>query len=183
MGRVLKVVNISSYMRIRAQVEARKQREEKERQHLESAPSFKFVLWSKKYDDWFLDPIVGFVFPGYGDVVSAVASLASIYFAAFRLRSFKLAFAIYFITVVDVLCGLIPFVGDFVDALYKSNKRAARWIVGFMEKDPETLSEINRHALWGGIILAILIIVFVALFSTIVAFFTWLFHLVNNYLF
>lgn len=171
---VIRDLGTSRYQKMKREVKAHILREERTNRRLQGSFAYKMVNAGKKYDDWFLDPILGMISPTVGDVVSALAVLPALYVAVFKIKSFKLAVAIAFVTVIDVLCGLIPGVGDVVDALHKSNKKAGRWIAGYLEDDEKTRREVNRH-FWvlGGII--IIIVLIVALFFTaIVNLMLWL---------
>lgn len=122
---------------------------------LQASPSFSLVTLAKKYDDWFLDPIVGFLIPGVGDAISSIVILPSLYVAAFKLHSLKLTIAILYCMLIDLVCGLVPVFGDLVDAFYKSNKKVHRLIIGYVEDDEDVKSEINHLATWGLVVLAI----------------------------
>lgn len=173
MGSVLKKIDLTKYSEMYGEVEKHFEQLEKEEDNLMESASFNAVRLAKNYDDFFLDPIVGFILPGFGDFISSIASLPSLYVAMFKLRSVKLSIAILYITILDVLCGVIPFAGDIVDAFYKSNKKACRWIVGYVEQDQDTISEINKAATWGVVVLAILGIIIYALFSLIMSIYHW----------
>ena len=173
MGTVLKKVDLTKYSEMYEEVEKHFEQMEKEQENLVESSSFNMVLLAKKYDDFFLDPIIGFFLPGFGDFISSLAALPALHVAMFKLRSVRLSIAILYITILDVLCGVIPIAGDIVDAFYKSNKKACRWIVGYVEEDSETISEINKASIWGVIILAILGFIIYALYSLIVSIYHW----------
>ncbi|MCH5346645.1 MAG: DUF4112 domain-containing protein [Muribaculaceae bacterium] len=173
MGNVLKKVDLTKYSEMYQDVENHFQQLEKEKDNFEDTTSYNMVLLAKKYDDFLLDPIVGFFIPGVGDIISSVAALPALYVAMFKLRSVKLTIAILYITILDVLCGLIPFAGDIVDAFYKSNKKARRWIIGYVEGDPDTISEINKAATWGVVGLVILGFIIYLLFNVIMSIYNW----------
>lgn len=173
MGSVIKKIDLTNYSELYEEVQNHFEQLEREQENLVDSSSFNLVLLAKKYDDYFLDPIVGFFLPGIGDFISSIAALPALHVAMFKLRSIKLSIAILYITILDVLCGIIPFAGDIVDAFYKSNKKACRWIVGYIEEDPETLSEINKAATWGVVVLAILGVIIYALFSLIMSIYHW----------
>lgn len=173
MGKVFEVANISAFQGMTQKVEAYFKEEEQYTENILESSSFNLVYMAKKYDDWFLDPFVGMIIPGVGDLISSIAVLPALYVAMFKIKSFKLTFAIFYITVLDVLCGIIPGLGDIVDAFYKTNKKAARWIVGYVEGDPATISEINRSAKWGSVMLVVLGVLIWALFSLIMSIYHW----------
>ena len=173
MGRVFERVDISTFEDMTKAVEEYYREESRYTDNILESNAYKLVYMAKKYDDWFLDPIVGLVIPGVGDFISSIAAMPALYTAAFKIKSFKLTIAILYITVLDIICGVIPGVGDVVDAFYKSNKKACRWIVGYVEKDPDTISEVKRSAAWGSVMLIVIGILIWALFSVIISIFHW----------
>lgn len=173
MGKVFDKIDISHFEQELKEVERLHKEEDKFNDNVMNSTSFNLVYLSKKYDDWFLDPFVGFIIPGFGDIISSLAVMPALYVAIFKLKSFKLFLAIFYITVLDVLCGIIPMVGDIVDAFYKANKKAARWIVGYVEGDSDTISEINKSAAWGSVMLIIIGVLIWALYSALVSVYHW----------
>lgn len=177
MGKVFEKIDISEFEQLCQEVEKHYEEENSYSDTLMNSSSFNLVYLAKKYDDWFLDPIVGLIIPGIGDIISSIASLPSLYVAIFKVKSFKLTLAIFYITVLDVLCGIIPGAGDIVDAFYKTNKKAARWIVGYVEGDSNTISEINKSAAWGSIMLIVLGFLIWAFYSIIMSVYHWIANL------
>ena len=173
MGKVFETVDISGFKSLTQEVEEYYREEEKFTENILESSSFKLVYMAKKYDDWFLDPIIGMIIPGVGDIISSIVAFPALYVAIFKVKSFKLSLAIFYITVLDVLCGIIPGVGDIVDAFYKSNKKATRWIVGYVEGDQVTISQVNKSAAWASVMLIILGILIWALFSLLVSVYHW----------
>ena len=175
MGRVFEKVDISEFQEMTKEVEKYFEEEDRFSDDVMNSTAFNLVYIAKKYDEWFLDPIVGMVIPGLGDIISSLAAMPALYVAMFKIKSFKLSLAIFYITVLDVLCGIIPGVGDVVDAFYRTNKKAARWIVGFVEGDPATISQVNKSAAWGSVMLVVIGVLIWALYSVLVSIFNW-FH-------
>lgn len=157
MGKVVELVDSNSYDRNAASVDRYLQDEAYMMDKLSRSTAYKYVWIAKKYDDWFLDPIVGFFLPEFGDILSSIAILPAFYIALNKIKSIKLAYAILIIGAIDMLVGAIPTVGDIVDAFYKANKKAARWIVGYVEKDYSVKEEVNQTVIWGSVVLVILI--------------------------
>lgn len=182
MGKVFETVDLSGFEDRTQTVEAYYEEEKYYTENILESSSFKMVYYAKKYDDWFLDPIVGIVIPGVGDIISSIAALPALYVAMFKVRSFKLSLAIFYITLLDVLCGIIPGVGDIVDAFYKTNKKAARWLVGYVEGDQDTISEINKSAAWGSVMLIVLGVLIWALFSLLASIYHWFSNLFSSIL-
>ena len=80
---------------------------------------------AKIMDDAYLDPLVGLVLPGAGDLITLVPSL---YILVVGLRNGvpKVVLARMLLNLaLDTLAGAVPVVGDLFDAGYKANKRNA----------------------------------------------------------
>ena len=177
MGRVFEKIDTSKFQKMSEEVDKYFEEEENFNDSIVNSSAFNLVWMAKKYDDWFLDPIVGLIIPGVGDIISSLAALPALYVAMFKVKSFKLTLAIFYITVLDILCGIIPGVGDVVDAFYKANKKSARWIVGYVEGNQNTISEVNKSAAWGSVMLIIIGVLLWLLFSAIVEIFHWVTNL------
>lgn len=174
MGNVIQRIDVSEYNEMLNDVNKYIEEEAKQTQALTESASFNLVYMAKKYDDWFLDPLVGFFIPGVGDIISSIATLPAIYVAIFRIRSIKLSIAILYVTILDLIVGAIPFLGDFIDAFHKSNKIACRLIVGYVENDEATKKEIDKKAFWGIILLALIGFIIYAFYSLIISIYHWL---------
>lgn len=173
MGNVIKTVDTKDYQEMLDEVNKQLEEDSQQAETLASSTSFNLVYMAKSYDDWFLDPIVGFFIPGVGDIISSLAILPALYVATFKLRSIRLVLAILSAAILDILAGLIPFAGDIVDAFYKSNKIACRLIVGYVEEDEDTMSEINKRAVWGAIFLAIIGFLGYACYNLVMNLYNW----------
>lgn len=133
--------------------EARRRRKEQKRQALETDSSYRMVKGiATVMDKYFLDPIIGFFLPAFGDILTSVMTLPYIMVALFKVRSIPLTLAIIYNMLVDMLIGLIPFwIGDILDAFNRSYVKNYRLIVGFVEDDKEVIHEVNRKAVFTGI--------------------------------
>lgn len=98
-------------------------------------------------DTFFLDPILGFIVPGLGDIITATLTIPFIYTSIFKLHSVPLTLAIVYNSFVDMLVGLVPVIGDIGDLLVRSYKKNYNLIVGYVEDDPEVMYEIKDKAL------------------------------------
>lgn len=124
-------------------------------------------------DRCYLDPILGFIFPGIGDVLPALAALPFLYLALFRLRSVPLALAVLLNALTDILFGLIPFgIGGVIDLFNRSYIRNLSLIDGYIRKDPRTLSSVRRKA-------GISIVLIIAVLILIVVLIHWLWTLMS----
>lgn len=121
-----------------------------------------FQLLKKIYvamDQWFLDPILGLIMPGLGDIITACLTIPFIFTSIFKLRSIPLTLAIISNCLIDLLIGLVPIIGDIGDFAYKSYKRNYFLIVGYVEGDQNVIKEINSKALWACVLITIISIV------------------------
>lgn len=87
------------------------------RQELQDSFSFKAVkTLSVVMDKYLLDPILGFLFPSAGDLLTAVFSVPHFYISAVKIKSLPLTLAVLLNVLVDSLVGMIPFwIGDIID--------------------------------------------------------------------
>lgn len=129
--------------------EARKERKAQLKQRLEQGSlAYKLAHWGKKYlDDYYLDPILGFILPGVGDAITASFSLPLIYLALFKIRSIPLALALAYNVLLDWLLGMLPFfIGDLIDLFNKAYKRNYSLVVGFLDDDQAIIREVRRKS-------------------------------------
>jgi uncharacterized protein DUF4112 len=74
-------------------------------------------------DRRYIDPILGIVLPGAGDVIGALIGLLGI-FAAFKLRAHPIVIARMLLNLtVDSALGAIPLAGMVLDFFYRANTR------------------------------------------------------------
>src|ERR1051325_652965 len=72
-----------------------------------------------------LDPILGLLLPGIGDVLGSLAGLYTV-FVAVRRRAPKVVIARMLLNLgIDALIGVVPVVGDLFDFAWKANKKNA----------------------------------------------------------
>jgi hypothetical protein len=60
--------------------------------------------------------------------------------------------------VLDCFIGLTPYLGDVLDAFYRSYAKNYKLIVGFVENDKEVIDEVRRSA-WKSAILIVILVV------------------------
>lgn len=106
-------------------------------------------------DKWCLDPIIGFIFPGVGDVISGACALPYLYFSLFEVHSIPLALAVLKNTMVDVLVGAVPWIGDLFDLFHRSHKKNFELVKGYIDDDQETIKKVNEGALIALIVIAV----------------------------
>lgn len=173
MGNVIKKIDLSGFEEKVNKANALLEREEEMADNLAESPAFNLMVWAKRYDDWFLDPLVGLFIPGVGDFLSSLATLPALHVAIFKVRSARLALAIFCGMMIDLIVGAIPIGGDLFDALFKSNKRAYRLIVGYVEDDEATKEEVNKRAVQGVIILIVIGLLVYFFIELILKIFHW----------
>lgn len=125
----------------------------------------KITKWMDRHH---IDPILGLVPGGWGDIVSAVMLLPFVWFSLFVVKSLPLTLAVIYNTLRDMVLGLIPFfIGDIIDFFHHSYIRNMRLIQGFVENDQAIIHEVNRKALAfaGAILVCIVIIVLLVKFT------------------
>ena len=139
----------------------RQNKKAEKRRQLENNFEYKVVKGiSVAFDDYFLDPIIGFIIPGAGDVLTSICAIPFIWVAVARVKSIPLTLAVIYNTMIDVALGLIPFyIGDIIDAFNRSYKKNYRLIVGYVEDDQEIISEVNRKAIRTAVWIAILCVI------------------------
>ena len=104
-------------------------------------------------DDRYIDPLVGFVLPGAGDLLFAVVGMYPVYVALRRRMPPIVAARMIRNLAIDLLLGAIPIVGDLFDVVFQAHRRNANLLL-------------ERHVLgpspwrdWGAVIGAVLVLV------------------------
>ena len=144
--------------------------------------SYKCAKLAAKYlDDWYLDPILGFVFPSIGDAINAILTIPLVYLALVKLRSIPLTLAILNNLIKDCFIGLFPIVGDIVDAFYLMNKRNYRLVLGFIDDDQEIIKEVNRGAIYAAISIVVCAVLIYFTLKLLVYLTTEAFNLLEPY--
>jgi hypothetical protein len=86
--------------------------------------------FTRVMDRFGLDPILGFVFPAVGDLVGSALGLYIVGIAIKR-RLPKVAIARMLLNLgIDMVVGIIPFIGDAADVAFKANERNLRLLEG-----------------------------------------------------
>lgn len=81
---------------------------------------------AKWLDDRFLDPLLGFVLPGIGDVLGSALGLYVVV-VAFKRKLPLVTVARMLVNLgVDALVGAVPIAGDLFDVAWKANKKNVR---------------------------------------------------------
>ena len=139
--------------------EQERQAEKKaKRDALMSTTSYRIMDKTAKYmDKYFLDPIIGLIPGGVGDVLSSFLAIPFIYFALVQVKSIPLTLAVICNVLKDALLGSIPFfIGDIIDVFNRSYVANLRLITGYVNDDKAVIHEVNRKATWSAIFIVIL---------------------------
>ena len=141
-----------------AKEQERQAEKEAKRDALMSTTSYRIMDKTAKYmDKYFLDPIIGLIPGGVGDVLSSFLAIPFIYFALVQVKSIPLTLAVICNVLKDALLGSIPFfIGDIIDVFNRSYVANLRLITGYVNDDKTVIHEVNRKATWSAIFIVIL---------------------------
>lgn len=103
-----------------------------------------------------LDPIVGFLIPGAGDVVTGAGSIGLLFLALKERLPTIVFLRMCMNIVVDTVGGLFPFVGDAFDLVWRSNKRNLELIEKYRGEDKPAPTFADYALVGLGVILALL---------------------------
>ena len=124
---------------------------------IRNSVSYKLVhaiaLWM---DRRLLDPLIGLVLPGCGDALTSVLAVPYLYLSIVKLKSIPLTLAIVCNILLDVLIGIIPYIGVVGDVFKRAFTRNAAMIKGYVEGDRAIMQEIDRKAVGMAFLIVIL---------------------------
>lgn len=124
---------------------------------IRNSASYKLVhaiaLWM---DRRLLDPLIGLVLPGFGDALTSVLAVPYLYLSIVKLKSIPLTLAIVCNILLDVLIGIIPYIGVVGDVFKRAFTRNAAMIKGYVEGDRAIMQEIDRKAVGMAFLIVIL---------------------------
>ena len=103
-----------------------------------------------------LDPLIGLVLPGFGDALTSVLAVPYLYLSIVKLKSIPLTLAIVCNILLDVLIGIIPYIGVVGDVFKRAFTRNAAMIKGYVEGDRAIMQEIDRKAVGMAFLIVIL---------------------------
>lgn len=140
---------------------------EARKQAVLNSTSYRIIDTTARFlDRYFIDPILGLIFPGLADLLTSILVLPFVYYSLFILRSIPLTLAIIANTLKDVVIGMIPFfIGDILDVFKKSYIENLDLINGYINDDKKIISEINRKAILSGIVIIVLCIIIYYIFK------------------
>ena len=141
-----------------AKEQERQAEKEAKRDALMATTSYRIMDKTAKYmDKYFLDPIIGLIPGGVGDVLSSFLAIPFIYFALVQVKSIPLTLAVICNVLKDALLGSMPFfIGDIIDVFNRSYVANLRLITGYVNDDKKVIHEVNRKATWSAIFIVIL---------------------------
>lgn len=164
------------------EMERRRLKEEK-RQELMSMTSYVVMQKTAKYmDRFFIDPIVGFFFPAVGDFLSSLLALPFIYYSLFVIKSVPLTLAVISNVLKDMLVGIVPLLGDVLDAIYRSYSKNLRLITGYINDDKQIIHQVNKKAVKAAIFIVVLCILIYWLTSLVAGAIAWMWHGITSLL-
>lgn len=124
---------------------------------IRNSASYKLVhaiaIWM---DRRLLDPLIGLVLPGFGDALTSVFAVPYLYLSIVKLKSIPLTLAIVCNILLDVLIGIIPYIGVVGDVFKRAFTRNAALIKGYVEGDKAIMQEIDRKAVGMAFLIVIL---------------------------
>lgn len=124
---------------------------------IRNSVSYKLVhaiaLWM---DRRLLDPLIGLVLPGFGDALTSVLAVPYLYLSIVKLKSIPLTLAIVCNILLDVLIGIIPYIGVVGDVFKRAFTRNAAMIKGYVKGDRAIMQEIDRKAVGMAFLIVIL---------------------------
>jgi hypothetical protein len=88
------------------------------------------AVWMAEWlDDRFIDPLVGLVLPGVGDLLFAAVGMYPVFVALRRRMPAVVAARMIRNVAVDLVLGAIPVVGDLFDFVFKAHRRNANLLL------------------------------------------------------
>lgn len=146
------------------------------REEIKKSTSYKLVHYIAKWmDTFFLDPVIGLVMPGLGDVLTSVFAAPYLYLCLVKIRSIPLTLAIIYNILVDVLIGLFPYIGVIGDIFKRAFSKNASLIEGYVEGNKKIIQEIDRKAIGMSFLIVLLCILIYAMIRMTVAIAEWMF--------
>ena len=124
---------------------------------IRNSASYKLVHAIAQWmDRRLLDPLIGLVLPGFGDALTSVFAVPYLYLSIVKLKSIPLTLAIVCNILLDVLIGIIPYIGVVGDVFKRAFTRNAALIKGYVEGDRAIMQEIDRKAVGMAFLIVIL---------------------------
>lgn len=143
-----------------AREQQRQAEKEAKREELMNTAAYRVMDMTAKYmDKYLLDPLIGLLPGGVGDVLSSFLALPFIYFALVHVKSIPLTLAVICNVLKDALLGSLPFfIGDVIDVFNRSYIANLKLITGYVNDDRAVIREVNRKAFWSAVLIVVLCI-------------------------
>ena len=149
--------------------------------NLDNSKSYKLIkIVADMMDKYAIDPIVGLLLPGTGDLITALTAIPCLYVSIMKIKSWALTLAIINNMLIDVFLGIIPWVGEIFDIFYQSNLRSYCLVRGFVEGDEKIVQSVNRKAAWTVVSIIVVLILIILMFCLVVSAATSLFNLFES---
>lgn len=88
------------------------------------------AVWLAEWaDDRYIDPLVGLVLPGVGDLLLTVIGMYPVYVAVRRRMPAIVAARMIRNLAIDLVIGAVPVAGDAFDFVFKAHRRNARLLL------------------------------------------------------
>lgn len=141
-----------------AREQQRQAEKEAKREELMNTAAYRVMDMTAKYmDKYLLDPLIGLLPGGVGDVLSSFLALPFIYFALVHVKSIPLTLAVICNILKDALLGSLPFfIGDIIDVFNRSYISNLKLITGYVNDDRAVIREVNRKAFWSAVLIVVL---------------------------
>jgi hypothetical protein len=95
-----------------------------------AAREIALAVWMADWlDDRYIDPLVGLILPGAGDLLFAAVGMYPVYVAVRRRMPAIVAARMIRNVVIDLVLGAIPVVGDVFDFVFKAHRRNANLLL------------------------------------------------------
>ena len=141
---------------------------------IRNSASYKLVHAIAQWmDRRLLDPLIGLVLPGFGDALTSAFAVPYLYLSVVKLKSIPLTLAIVCNILLDVLIGIIPYIGVVGDVFKRAFTRNAALIKGYVEGDKAIMQEIDRKAVGMAFLIVILCGLIYAMVLTAVKIVEW----------
>ncbi len=148
---------------------------EDRRKRIKDTASYRLVhLIAQWMDRYLLDPLIGLVLPSIGDALTSVCILPYLYLSLFKIRSIPLTLAIICNMLLDILIGIIPYVGVVGDVFKRAFSRNAVLIEGYVEGDRAVIQEVDRKAVWMALLIGVLCVLIYMMVLLAVSIVEWI---------
>lgn len=140
---------------------------------LRKAASDAVAPWAERFVRWLddliripgtkwgigLDPVIGFFIPGAGDAITGTGSISLLFLALKERVPTIVLLRMCMNIMVDTVGGLLPFIGDAFDVVWRSNRRNLDLIEKYRDDPKAEPTWVDYALVVGGVILAIVSIV------------------------